>query len=267
ALAEFRRHRNAALVGYQTMRQFGWKVGDQITLRSTAWPVDLEFRIVGEMPEATGNPVWLLFNRVYLEEAMRAKGLSADVTGVIWVRVENPAEVSAVMSRIDQLFRNSDSETASETEKSFYQSFMSSLSGLANIILGVGFLAAAAVVFIAANSASMTIRERAAEIAMLKAVGFRRRVILALLLAETLALAVVGGLAGAFGCYGLLKLLARLGATGVTPALGPLSMFVMNVTILVEGILLSLVVGVLAGLIPAWGAARKPVATALREVF
>jgi putative ABC transport system permease protein len=267
ALDDFRRYRDAALVGYQTMRQFHWKVGDQVALRSTAWPVDLEFRIVGEMPEGTGNPVWFLFNRVYLEEAMRAKGLSADVTGVIWVRVANPSEIDAVMARIDDLFRNSDSESSSETEKSFYQSFMSSLSGITNIILGVGFLAAAAVVFIAANSSSMTIRERAGEIAMLKALGFRPRVILGLLLAETLALALVGGLAGAFGCYGLLTLLARLGATGVTPALGPLSMFVMTTSILVEGILLSLLIGILAGIIPSWGAARKPVAAALREVF
>ena len=267
ALADFRRYRDAALVGYQTMRQFHWKVGDHIALRSTAWPVDLEFRIVGEMPEGTGNPVWLLFNRTYLEEAMRAKGLSADVTGLIWVRVTNPTDLDSVMAKIDDLFRNSDAETSSETEKSFYQSFMSSLSGITNIILGVGFLAASAVVFIAANTSSMTIRERSGEIAMLKAIGFRPRVILGLLLAETLALALVGGFAGAFGSYGLLKLLARLGATGVTPALGPLSMFVMSASILVDGILLSVAIGVLAGIIPAWGAARRPTAAALREVF
>lgn len=267
ALADFRRYRDAALVGYQTMARFGWKLGQRVTLRGTAWPVELDFRIVGALPEGTGNPVWFLFSRVYLEEAVRAKGQSADIAGMIWVRVADPAEVDAVMRRIDDLFRNSDAETSSETEKSFYQSFMSSLSGITRIILATGFLAVAAVVFIAANTCSMTIRERASEIALLKALGFRGTTILALLLAETLGLAVVGGLIGAASAYGVLTLLAKLGATGGAPAMGPLSLFRMDMVIAFEGVALSVLIGLLAGVVPSWAAARKPVAAALREVF
>jgi putative ABC transport system permease protein len=267
ALADFRRHRDAALVGYQTLRKFGWKIGDRVTLRGTAWPVDLDFRIVGELPEPTGNPMWFLFSRVYLEEAVRAKGQSADVAGMIWVRVRDAAEVPGVMRRIDDLFRNSDAETASETEKSFFESFMSSLSGVANIILAVGFLVVVAVVFITANSSSMAIRERATEIAVLKALGFRWRLILALLLAETMALALAGGVAGAVGAFGILKMLAAIGATGAKPGLGPLSMFLVTPSNMAEGILLSLAIGAVAGIVPCWSAARKPVAAALREVF
>jgi putative ABC transport system permease protein len=267
AITDFRRYRDAALVGYQTMRTFRWKVGDRVTLRSTIWPVDLDFRIVGVLPEPHGNPMWFLFSRTYLEEALRAKSLSADLTGMIWARVENPEHVEGVMRRIDDLFRNSDAETATETEKSFFQSFMSSLSGLSNVILAVGFLVVAAVVFITANTCSMAIRERASEIAILKALGFRRFVILALLLAETLALALGGGAVGALAAYGVLKLLAALGATGARPGLGPLSMFLVTPWHVLEGILLSLFVGVVAGVVPSWGAARKPVAEALREVF
>jgi putative ABC transport system permease protein len=211
--------------------------------------------------------VWFLFSRTYFEESLRARGLSADQIGMIWARVERAEDVDPVMHRIDDLFRNSDAETAAETEKSFFESFMSSLSGMMSIIMGVGFLVVAAVVFIAANTCSMTIRERAGEIAILKAIGFRRRILLLLLLAETLVLAGGGGLTGAFGSYGLLKWLAYVGATGLKPGLGPLGMFVMSVSILVQGIFLSLVVGILAGFVPAFGAAKRPVATALREVF
>ncbi|MGH7821540.1 MAG: ABC transporter permease [Candidatus Binatia bacterium] len=267
ALSDFRRYRDAALVGYQTMRTFGWKVGDRITLRGTVWPVDLEFRIVGVMPEGKGNPIMLWFSRVYLEEALRAKGISADVIGMIWARVDQPGAVEAAMRRIDDLFRNSDYETASETEKSFFMAFMGSLLGITWIITAVGFLGVAAVVFIAANSCSMSIRERAREIAVLKALGFSRPALLGMLLAEAMLLAVAGGFTGAFGSYGFLKFLARIGATGVSPALGPLSMFVMTVSILVQGLFLSLLVGMLAGAVPSIGAARKPVALALREVF
>lgn len=267
AIADFRRYRDAALVGYQTMRTFRWKVGDRVTLRSTVWPVELDFRIVGELPEPHGNPMWFLFSRTYLEEAVRAKGQSAEQAGMIWVRVDDPANVQPVMRRIDDLFRNSDAETASETEKSFFQSFMSSLSGLTSIILAVGFLVVAAVVFITANTCSMAIRERAAEIAILKALGFRRSAILGLLLAETLTLTIVGGLVGAFSAYGVLKLLAQLGTTGARPGLGPLSMFLVTPWHVLEGILLSLLVGIVAGVFPSWAAARKPVAAALHEVF
>lgn len=267
ALEDFRRHRDAAIVGYQTMRKFGWSVGDRISLRGTAWPVDLEFRIVGVMPEGKGNPVMLWFSRIYLEEAMRAKGLSADVIGMIWARVRDPVEVDAVMRRVDDLFRNSAWETASETEKSFFMSFMGSLQGIASIITAVGFLVVAAVVFIAANTCSMSIRERAREIAILKALGFRARWILGVLLSEAMLLAVAGGFTGAFTSYGLLKLLAAIGATGLSQGLGPLSMFVMTVSILVQGLFLSLVVGMLAGVVPSVGAARKPVVVSLREVF
>ena len=267
ALADFRSYRDAALVGYQTMRTFGWKVGDRITLRGTIWPVDLEFRIVGAMPEGKGNPVMLWFSRVYLEEAMRAKGISFDIIGMIWARISEPSAVEPVMRRIDDLFRNSEFETQSETEKSFFLNFMGSLTGITRIILAVGFLVVAAVVFIAANSCSMSIRERAGEIAILKAIGFRPRAILGVLLAETLLLAAFGGFTGAFGAYGVFKLLALLGATHASPALGPLSMFIMTATVLGQGLFVTLLVGMLAGIIPAWGAAHRPVALALREVF
>jgi ABC-type antimicrobial peptide transport system permease subunit len=44
-------------------------------------------------------------------------------------------------------------------------------------------------------------------------------------------------------------------------------MFLVTPWHVLEGILLSLFVGVVAGVVPSWGAARKPVAEALREVF
>jgi putative ABC transport system permease protein len=266
ALADFRRYRDAALVGYQTARNFGWKVGDRVTLRGTAWPIDLEFRIVGIMPEGS-NPVMFWFSRVYFEEALRGKGVPSDMTGMIWARVADGESVDVVMQRVDDLFRNSAYETASETEKSFFMAFMGSLRGIASIITAVGFLVVAAVVFIAANTCSMSIRERGREVAILKALGFRARWILGVLLSEALVLAIAGGFTGAFVSYGLLKLLARIGATGISQSLGPLSMFVMTTSILVQGLFLSLVVGMLAGVVPSIGAARKPVVVSLREVF
>lgn len=266
-LEEFRRRRDGALVGPRLIRRFRWQVGDRFTLHSTVWPVDLDLRIVGVLPEGKDNPEVVWFSRVYLEEALSAKGFSANVVPMIWARVEQPSEIMPAMARIDALFRNSDHETETETEKSFILNYMGSLEGVTRLITAVGFLVVAAVIFIAANSCSMSIRERSSETAVLKAIGFGRRLLLRIFLSEAVSLSVVGGFAGAFGAYGFFKLLAWMGATGITPALGPLSLFVMTISVLVQGLFLSILVGMVAGIVPSWSAARRPVAAALREIF
>lgn len=266
-LEEFRRRRDGALVGPRLIRRFRWQVGDRFTLHSTVWPVDLDLRIVGILPEGKDNPEVVWFSRVYLEESLSAKGFSANVVPMIWARVGQPSEIMPAMARIDALFRNSGHETETETEKSFILNYMGSLEGMTRLITAVGFLVVAAVIFIAANSCSMSIRERSSETAVLKAIGFGRRLLLRLFLTEAVSLSVVGGFAGALGAYGFFKLLAWMGATGITPALGPLSLFVMTISVLVQGLFLSILVGMVAGIVPSWSAARRPVAESLREIF
>jgi putative ABC transport system permease protein len=119
ALEAFRRQRDALIVGRQTMTKYGWKVGDRITLKSTVFPVDLDMRIVGEIPEERDPRGW--FQREYLEQALEAQGYDFDLIGVVWARVDDPARVNDVMRTIDEMFRNSEAETASETEKSFWE--------------------------------------------------------------------------------------------------------------------------------------------------
>jgi putative ABC transport system permease protein len=263
-LADFEKFRDGALVGRTTLRAQGWKVGDTVTLRGTVWPVDLSFRIVGEIPN--DSPVFLL-QREYLDQALRAAGRNGlDTLGTVWLRVDDPARVGPVMREIDETFRNSEAVTASETEKSYIANFFSALQGLVTIILIVTALVALCIVFIAANTASMAVRERLGEIAVLKALGFSRRLIFGTLLAEAVLLAGVGGLFGALGALGLTELIhARV--SGWSPQLGPLSSFIVTQTILVQGLFLAFFVGMLSGVVPAIGAARRSVAATLREVF
>ena len=135
------------------------------------------------------------------------------------------------------------------------------------MILVVGFLVVAAVVLIAANTSAMGVRERLPEIAILKSLGFQRRPILLVLLAESLTLALVGGAVGALGAYGILGALGRAGKTGFTAFLGPLGGFNMSVGVMGEGMALALVVGLLSGFAPAWNGARLQVVEAFRRLF
>jgi ABC-type antimicrobial peptide transport system permease subunit len=54
---------------------------------------------------------------------------------------------------------------------------------------------------------------------------------------------------------------------GWSPALGPLASFIVTSSILVQGLFLALLIGIVSGVVPAWGASRRSVAATLREVF
>ena len=267
ALTRFRTIRNGAIVGDGLVKKFGWKIGQEVTLRGTIFPVTLSFQIVGVIPAAGGNPLVFWFNRKYLEEAMDSRGGFLRV-GMIWIRADRPEHVPAVARAIDELFRNSDSEVAAETEKSFVASFFSSLQGFMRVILAVGFLVVVAVVLIAANTSAMGVRERLPEIAVLKSLGFGRRAILLTLMAESTLQAAVGGLPGEGGAYAIFQALGAAGKTSnALPFLGPFGGFHMSPLVAAEGLAVAVTVGLVAGVVPAWTGARLNVVEALRRLF
>ena len=264
-LAEFTRRRDGAIVGRGSMQRYGWKPGDHVTLQSEGYGrLALTFTIVGEVPIQRAPIFW--FQREYLEQAMAERGVRLDWAGTIWLRVDDPERIGPLMQEIDDTFRNSEAQTASETEKSYFKSNFQALEGLALLITIVTALVAVCIVFIAANTASMTVRERMREIAILKAIGFSRRRVFGMLVAEATLLATLAGAIGAGASLGLSRL-ARAASGGWNPALGPLSWFIVTNAILVEGLFLSFFVGMLSGVVPSLGAARRGVAQTLREVF
>ena len=196
---------------------------------------------------------------------LRAAGSSLDVLGTIWLRVDDRTRVDPLMSEIDAMFRNSEAETVSETEKSFFTSFFSQVQGLLVVIQAVAGLVTLCIVFIAANTASMTVRERMREIAVLRAIGFGRNLLFGTLLAEAALLSTVAGTLGVLASLGLAKALAAMGSAN--PAMGPLTAFIVTNAVIVQGIFLALVIGIVTGAIPAFGASRRSVALTLREIF
>jgi putative ABC transport system permease protein len=267
ALAEFRKTRNGALVGVDTFKKFGWRVGQVVTLRGTIFPVDLSFKILGTISTRSGNSTVFWFNRKYLEEALEPRGGLRGV-GMIWLRAARAEDVDRITQAVDALFRNSEAETAAETEKAFFMSFFSSFQGMLRVILAVGFLVVGAVVLIAANTSAMGVRERVPEIAMLKSLGFQRRPILLALMAESMLQALLGGLLGAGGAFVIFRALAAAGKTGGgMPFLGPLASFHISTAVVAQGIGIAIAVGLGAGAVPAWNGARLNVVEALRRLF
>jgi putative ABC transport system permease protein len=260
ALEDLVKYRDGALIGEMLVEKYGWRVGDLITLQSTIYPVEAKLRVVGIIPERPF--VW--FSREYLEQALLAEGASYDTTGMVWVRVDQADQVDALMARIDETFRNSEAETASETERSFFSNMMSNAQGYVTILLIVAAVVTLCIVFIAANTASMSVRERVGELAVMKALGFRWRTLFATLVLEATLLSTLAGGAGVLLSIGLTDLMRS--ATGSAGA-GPMNAFFMTNAVLVQGVFMALFIGMLSGALPSFGASRRPVAQTLHEVF
>ena len=261
-LERFKQLRNGALVGVQTMEKFRWKIGDEVTLRNGILNLDLTFQIVGLIPEQSlffSSALW--FPRPYLEEAARSVG-GWDFITLAWVRVTGQQQVDMTMTAIDARFRNSEAETASQMEHVFIRHFLSSVDGLMWLIMLVGAIVVGAVVLIVANTLAMNVRDRVAEIAVLKTLGFQRSRIFLQLVGEGLLMASIGGGLGAGGAYFVLN----AGQGSWSAFWGPLSLFSVPLSVIAQGLLLAVLIGFVASCIPARTAARLHVATALRRV-
>ena len=263
-LAAFQSRRNAAVAGRATAKSYGWQAGDRVTLVGSLVPVDLEFELVEILPHDL-SPVFL-FHREYLEQAVKAAGGAVDTASLFYVRVDDRARIAPLQAEIDALFRNAPAQTLSETEREYFKNMFSALDAFVAITIAVTVLVALCIVFIAANTASLAVRERAPELAVLKAIGFRKRLVFALLVLEAGLLALAGGVAGALGSL-LLTLGLAGAATSLMSQVGPLGSFVVTRAILVQGLFLALFVGMLSGVVPSFGAARRSVSETLREVF
>jgi putative ABC transport system permease protein len=191
-LQRFVAERNACVVGVKTMERFGWKIGDRITLMGAMWPCNLELTIravySGSVDETN-----LFFHHEYFDEATGDQGF----TGLFWVRCENPGAVKELIERIDARFSNSDAETKTETQQSFQLGFVSMLGNLKLLIGSICSVIVFTLALVSSATMSMTIRERIREIAILKAIGYEPSRLFGFLLAESFALALLGG---AIGC-------------------------------------------------------------------
>jgi len=256
---QFKLLRRACLVGPETMKRFHFKMGQQIMLRPSIpdYP-EVQLQIVGTL----GNkapPDILVFRRDYLQEAVKAMSGRTAFTDSMWVMPDSDATTSLVKREIDQHFANSSAETQTETEKAFFTQFLSNYRLIFALAKWLGLVVVATIGLVAANTASMSIRERRGEIAVMRSLGFPSRIILWLLLAESALMAVLGG---AIGCSSALLFLR---GTRIV-ALGPLNTIRMPPLVLAEAILIAFGIGLLSALIPARSAARRNIVDTLRAI-
>jgi putative ABC transport system permease protein len=252
ALRDFQRVRTGALVGKETMKRFGFHVGQRIMLRGTIYPFNVTLDIVGTLG-GKAPPSFVIFRRDYLEEVRGRPGL----VDVIWIKVDNSANIPQVTSSLDEGFANSSSETLTEPEAAFYGAFIAGYRVFFQLAELMGIVVVFTIGLVAANTAAMSIRERRTEIAVLRSIGFPAHTILSMLLAESLIIALAGGLLGCGAAYLLLKLITVQGVVGAIQMPAPVLFAALGAAALI---------GLLSALVPAAAAARRNIVDTIRAV-
>jgi putative ABC transport system permease protein len=254
--------RKGAIVGRKLAEQYGWKVGDQIPLRGTIYSGTWTFNLRGiyEGADKGTDQSTMFFHWALLNETIKKiYPRRGDQTGVFIVELRDPAEAAEVSAAIDAMFKNSLAETLTETEKAFQLSFVAMTEAILLAIQAVSFVVIVIIMAVMANTMAMTARERGAEYATLKALGFGNGFVAMLIFAESLGIAIVGGLVA-------VALTVPL-ASGFAERMGSLfPIFFVSENTMVMQVGAAIVVGIVAAVFPAWHTARVRIVDGLRAV-
>lgn len=246
--------RTGALVRKELADKYGWKIGDRIPLMSNtaqlSGSTNWAFDVVGTFTDSDigGGRYIIVINLAYLEEArLLGKGTVQHFN----VAISDPTQAPRVADEIDRRFANSSRETKTESLLELAQSQMQSIGDMNFLIRAIVGAVLVALLFATATMMMQSVRERALEFAVIKAVGFTDRAVFLLILGEALVVCVA---AAAFG-------LAL--ATVVLPLSAIIQGLSMPTIVVAAGLGLAVVVALISAAVPAALAARLKVAAAL----
>jgi len=252
--------RQGAIAGRVLAERFGWKVGDRVPLIGTIWQPKQgqvwDFNLRGIYDGEDGiDKTQFFFRYDYLDEN-RAEG--EGLVGWYVVKIADPSTAVALSRTFDEMFANSSAETKTTTEKGFIEGFAKQIGDIGAIMIAISSVVLFMFGLVAASTMAQSVRERTSELAVLKTLGFSGGTILALVLAESLSIVIVGG--------GLGLAVAWLFVQQGDPTGGLLPMFVLPPRDVAIGVALMAAMGVLAGAAPAIAAMRLRITDALRRV-
>jgi len=257
------------IIGRKLAEKYGWKVGDHFQLESFIPPYRVgkpfDFVVDGiydtdpvKYPGTDLNSMY--FNYKYLYEAT---GQRAGV-GTITSLIDDPKNAGRISKAIDSEFENSDTQTKTETEQAFRASFIAMAGNLALLLNGIGLAVAFTILLVTANTMSIAVRERQQEIGVLKTLGFSSGLVMTLILSEALLLGALGGIVGLLLAGGVIHGLPSVPFVGDVvrqfPGLG------LSARLISYGLGIALLLGLLAGFVPAMLSYRARITEVLRQV-
>lgn len=259
----FAETKDGALIGEGLARKFGWKVGDQVPMQSTIFPdkngsQNWPFRIVGIIHVAdkkTGG--WwdqtFLLNWKYFDDTTP---WNRGQVGWYVTKVKDVNQADRVLKAIDEISANSDHETRTLTEQAAMSSWMKQVADINLIVTSIMGAVFFTLLLLAGNTMMQAVRERTGEIAVLKTLGFSGESVLAMVLAESVLMLLIGGAIG-------LALSSVIGPAVSAGSGGALNLPAAGATSWAIGVGLALAFGLAVGAFPALRAMRVNITDAL----
>jgi putative ABC transport system permease protein len=197
------------------------------------------------------------FHRKNLEEAV---AVMKDQTGTFGILADSPANVTKVARAVDDMFHNSPQPTKTETEKQFGMDFVAMLGNVKAFILSICGAVVFTTLLVSANTMAMSIRERTREVAVLKTLGFTRRAVLGVFVAEAIVVTFIAGLIGLTLGVLVVNLFTHSPQAGFFAGISvsPLTM--------TAALLVAAFVGLLSAVVPSYHASQVDIVEGLRYI-
>ena len=252
--SEWRRRTDAALVGEALATRRRVEIGDR--LDAAGITVTVAGIIRSDEPQDE-NVAYTHLS--FLQEASERGGTGGIVTQ-FQVKVDGPSELEPVAKRIDEEFARDPDPTSTRPEKAFVAAAAGDILEIVHFASWLGWAALAAVFALVANAIVLAVRDRVREHAIFETVGFEPRQIGAMILMEGTLLGLCGGVVGAVGAFLLTRQRYSIGMEGLTVEIGSDPM------VILWGLLLSIALGLGAGVVPALRASRTSIVQSFRAV-
>jgi putative ABC transport system permease protein len=255
--------RTGVLIGEGLAERFHWKVGDRIPMQSTIFPdksgsKNWTFDVAGIIHSTDKKANGFFDQLLLLHWAYFDETTPYNRGGVGWyvTHVADASQADRVAKAIDALSTNSDHETKTMTEQAAMSSWMKQLADIGLIVTSIMGAVFFTLMLLSGNTMMQAVRERTGELAVLKTIGFTSGSVLAMVLAESVLLLVLGGVVGIALAEPLIPMITH--ASNGMLSLAPVSPASWAV-----GLALMLGIGVVVGALPAWSAMRLNIVDAL----
>jgi putative ABC transport system permease protein len=254
----FRQERTACMASRPLAEKFHWNLGDRITLQGDIFPVNLELTLRGIFDDPREADI-LYFQRDYFEESLPLA--RRGTAGTINILANTTDDVPRIEKAVDAEFENAPVQTKTETESAFSLSFVAFLGNIKLFLLSICGAVTFTILLVSANTIAMSVRERVAEVGVLKTLGYERVTILGIILGEALTISLIGGILG----LGLASML--VGAVRHSPMtfLQQLKTLTIVPSVSVLCLVVAGLIGLASAFIPAYQASGIPITEALRS--
>jgi putative ABC transport system permease protein len=252
--------RQGAVAGRDIAERFGWKIGDRIPIRGDIWRPRAgngdtwEFNLVGIYDGDRGvDKTNFFFRYDYFDENRQ---IGQGEVGWYIVKIQDASRSVELARTFDEMFANSSAETKTTTEKGFVEGFANQIGDIGAIMMAILAAVLFTILLVTGNTMAQSVRERTSELAVLKTLGFSNGTALALVLVESMFVAMLGGLLGLAAAW---LIVLQGDPTGALP------LFTLPTRDLWFGLVLMVLLGLLAGALPARQAMRLRITDALRR--